>query len=288
MIKTDNRLGIILMSLTSLIFALQDGISRHLASEYNVFVVVMFRYWFFAGFVLILAHRSGGITRALQSERRWLQILRGLLLALEICVTVGAIALLGLTETHAIFVCYPLFIVALSGPFLGERVGWRRWLAIAAGFCGVLIILQPGSGVFSPLSAIPLLGAMMFAAYGLLTRYAARFDSSATSYFYTGVVGAVVMTVIGLLNWEPMVGTDWIWLLMLCSMTLLGHWLLIKTYEFGEASAVQPFAYLQLPFAAMVGITVFSETLRLNVGLGAAIIVLAGLFTLWRAEQSKP
>ncbi len=285
MIKSNNTLGFWLMSLTSLIFALQDGLSRHLAQEYNVYMIVMVRYWFFAAFVLIIAHRSGGLAKVRKSARPVLQWLRGILLPLEICVTVAAFTILGLTETHAIFVCYPLIVVALSGPVLGEKIGWRRWGAVLIGFLGVMIIIQPGLGVFSIWAGLPILGAVMFAIYGLMTRYVSYHDSTATSFFYTGTVGALVMTAIGVFHWEPVSGTNLIWLLILCLMAIFGHWLLIKTYEVAEASAVQPFAYLQMPFATLVGMVAFSESLRVNVAIGAMIIIGAGIFALWRERQ---
>ncbi len=288
MTQPNNRLGILLMSLTTLVFALQDGISRHLASEYNTYLVVMIRYWFFALFVIALSSRQpGGIRTVARTQFPLLQIGRGALLALEICVTVVAFTLLGLTESHAIFICYPLIIAALSGPVLGERVGWRRWAAIGVGAIGVLIILQPGSGVFSPAAIVPLVGALMFAVYGLMTRYVARGDTGQTSFFYTGVIGCIVMTAIGVFFWEPISGRDWIWMGTLCCTGVFGHWLLIRTYEVAEASAVQPFAYLQLPFAAALGMAAFGETLRLNVAIGAGIVLAAGLFTWWRERQSS-
>ncbi|MDA5556844.1 DMT family transporter [Shimia sp. MMG029] len=288
MSAANNRLGILLMSLTTLVFALQDGLSRHLAGEYNTYLVVMIRYWFFAAFVIaISARHAGGLRKVARTAFPWLQVGRGALLALEICVTVLAFTLLGLTETHAIFICYPLMVAALSGPVLGERVGWRRWLAIGLGAVGVMIILKPGSGVFSPAAAVPLLGALMFAVYGLMTRYVARKDSAQTSFFYTGVVGCVVMTAIGVFYWEPISGPDWIWMAILCCSGVFGHWLLIRTYDVAEASAVQPFAYLQLPFAAALGMAAFGETLRLNVAIGAAIVLAAGLFTWWRERRAS-
>ncbi len=285
--QQNTRLGILLMIATTFVFAMQDGISRHLAGEYNVLMVVTIRYWFFAAFVVAVAGRkAGGIGAAAATSQPLVQILRGALLALEICVMVLGFTLLGLIESHAVFTSYPLLVAALSGPVLGEFVGWRRWAAIGVGFIGVLIILQPGFGVFSPLALIPLAAALMFALYGLLTRYVARRDSAATSFFWTGVVGAVILTPLGLWFWEPMTRPDWAWMGVLCITGALGHWLLIRTYEVAEASAVQPFAYLQLVFAAALGVSVFSEAIRLNVMLGAAIIVSAGLFTLWRERQN--
>lgn len=287
MIQANNvRLGIVLMLMVCVVFAVQDGISQHLAGEYNVYMIVMIRYWFFAAFVIALAQREkGGITAIARTEQPVLQAFRGLLLAVEICVMVSSFTLLGLVESHAIFACYPLLVAALSGPVLGERVGWRRWTAIGIGALGVMVMLQPGAGVFDPAAVVPLVSAGMFAFYGLLTRYAGRRDGTATSFFWTGTVGAAFMTTVGLWFWEPMSAGDWGWMAMLCMTGVSGHWLLIRCYEVAEASAVQPFAYFQLVFAAAVGITVFGETLHANVAIGAAIVVGAGLFTLWRERQ---
>lgn len=287
--QNNTRLGIWLMCATALIFAIQDGISRHLAGEYNVLMIVMIRYWFFAAFVITVATRqSGSIWAAAATRQPVIQTLRGLLLATEICVMVLGFVKLGLVESHAIFACYPLLVAALSGPILGEAVGWRRWVAIGIGFIGVLVILRPGIGVFSPFAILPMASAIMFAVYGLLTRFAARKDSAATSFFWTGVVGAVAMTIVGSWYWEPMTRPDWIWMGALCITGASGHFLLIKTYEVAEASAVQPFAYLQLVFATMIGIAVFGETLSTPVAIGAVIVVSAGVFALLRARAVSP
>lgn len=283
MTTPDNRKGIGLMVLTMAIFASQDGISRHLAGEYNVIMVVMIRYWFFSAFVLsISARRAGGLRRVAATKQPILQVSRGLLLALEICVMVAAFTLLGLIESLAIFVSYPLIVAALSGPVLGEKVGPYRWAAIAMGLIGILIVLQPGSGVFSPYALVAVASALLFALYSLMTRYAARQDSAATSFFWTGIPGAVAMTLVGIWFWEPMTPTDWLWMGALCITGALGHYLLIRTYEVAEASAVQPFVYLQLLFASVIGLTVFDEVLRSNVVIGASIVTAGGLFTLWR------
>ena len=287
MATQNTTLGIWLMVATTFVFALQDGISRHLASEYNVPMVVMIRYWFFAAFVVSVATRnSGGLRAAAATRQPLIQMFRGFLLAAEINVMVLGFVFLGLVESHAVFAVYPLLVAALSGPVLGERVGWRRWVAIAVGFVGVIVILQPSGGMFSPYAVIPLVAALMFALYGLLTRHVGRQDSAATSFFWTGVTGAVVATGIGMGFWQPMTGPDWGWMGLLCLTGATGHYLLIRAYEVAEASAVQPFAYLQLVFASVLGIAVFGETVRPNVAAGAVLIVAAGLFTLWRARRT--
>lgn len=281
----NTRLGIWLMIASALVFAVQDGVSRHLGANYSVYMFVMVRFWFFAAFVMVLAARSpGGLQAAVRTQYPLLQILRGLILVTEVALMVVGFVHLGLIESHAVFTCYPLLVAALSGPLLGEKVGWRRWTAIGIGFVGVLIILRPGYTVFSPWALVPLLAALLFAVYGLLTRYVSRKDSAQVSFFWTGIVGAVAMTGPGLWHWEPMRGADWGWLGLLCCMACLAHFMLIKAYSVAEASEVQPFAYLQLVFVAGIGIMVFNETMTWNEGLGAAIVVAAGLFTLWRQK----
>ncbi len=288
MAEDNTRLGIGLMVLTMMVFAAQDGLSRHLAGEYNVIMIVAIRYWFFAGFVIAFSARKAGGLRAVAATRiRWVQILRGVVLAVEICVMVYAFTLLGLVESHAVFASYPLIVAALSGVILGERVGWRRWSAIVIGFIGVLGILNPGRSVVSVAAFVPLVSAAMFALYALLTRYAGRIDSAATSFFWTGVAGAIAITPLGLWTWEPMSAPDWGWMGLLCVSGALGHWLLIRAYEVAEAGAIQPFSFLHLVFAATVGILVFGESLAFNTALGGAIVLAAALFTVWREGVAK-
>ncbi len=286
--SSNTQAGIALMIATTFVFALQDGISRHLASEYNTIMVVMIRYWFFAAFVItISARKPGGLRAVVRTQQPILQSVRGALLALEICVMVYAFTLVGLIPALAVFTAYPLLVAALSGPVLGEPVGWRRWGAIGIGFIGVVIILNPSSDVFTLASIVPFCSALLFALYGLLTRYAAKKDATATSFFWTGTVGALVMTAVGLWVWEPMSRNDWIWMGCLCVSGAFGHWLLIKCYEVAEASAVQPFAYLQFVFGAAIAMAVFGETMTANITIGAGVVIAAGLFTLWRERVAS-
>ncbi|WP_434289443.1 DMT family transporter [Celeribacter sp. SCSIO 80788] len=287
MTKQNPALGIWLMIAATFIFAMQDGISRHLAGTYNVFMIVMIRYWVFAGFVLLLAARKGRLASVLRSARPRLQFFRGALLAFEVLIMITAFVRMGLVDAPAIFAAYPLLITALSGPVLGEHIGWRRWASVAVGFIGVMIIIQPGSGVFSLNAIFPIAAAFCFALYGLLNRYVARFDSADVTFVYTGIAGAVVTTLIGVWYWEAMLPTDWLWMGLLCVTSISSHYLLIKAYELSEASAIQPFAYLQLPFSAVLGLFVFGDVIRSNVVIGAAIVVAAGVFTFLRARKVR-
>jgi drug/metabolite transporter (DMT)-like permease len=286
--EQNTRLGIYLMIATTMVFALQDGISRHLVANYNVYMVVMIRFWVFAAFVMALAARSpGGLRAAVRSHRPYVQIFRGVLLVFEVCVMVVAFVKLGLIESHAVFTCYPLLIAAMSGPLLGEHVGWRRWAAIGVGFVGMMIILRPGFSVFSPWALLPLLSAFLFALYGLLTRLVAGRDSASVSFFWTGFAGAVAITPFGVTHFQMMQPLDWCWMAALCVTAIIGHWLLIRAYAVAEASAIQPFAYLQLVFASLIGVFLLGETLHANLVIGGAIVVGAGIFTLWRQGQAS-
>lgn len=275
------------MIAATIVFAVQDGLSRHLADAYSVWLVVMIRYWFFAAFVIALAARQpGGLRVATRSNVPLLQITRGLLLAGEICVMITAFVMLGLAASHAIFAIYPLLITAFAGPVLGEHAGWRRWAAVAVGFAGVLIILRPGAEAISPGALVALLSAAMFAVYGLLTRLVSRHDPVSVSFFWTGVAGAVLTTAVGIWHWEVMSPANYAWMATLCVTGVSGHWLLIRAYDLSPASEVQPFAYLQLVFATAIGVLVFGELLEWPLLLGGALIVGAGIFTIRRQARS--
>ena len=279
--RQNTRLGIALMIAAVFVFTLQDALSKHLAAAYNPLMVVMIRYWVFAAFVLALAlRRPGGLRSGIATRHARLHMARAALLIAEICIIVTSYTLIGLIDTHAVFAVCPLIIVALSGPVLGEKVGLARWLAIAAGLAGVLVILQPGTGVFSAAALLPLASATMFALYSLLTRRATQAEDAFLSLFWSGIFGAGLITGIGLFWWEPMTGADWLWMGLYGGLAVFANWLLIRCYEVAEASAVQPFAYFQIVFVSIAGLVVFGETLAPHVVLGAAIVVGAGLVTL--------
>jgi drug/metabolite transporter (DMT)-like permease len=279
-VKKDTQTGIWLMILAVTIFAAQDGFSRHLAESYNVLMVVMIRYWGFAAFVLLRAWQQPGRLRSVATGQPVLHAARACLLIAEVCVIIWGYTLIGLIESHAVFAICPVLVAAMSGPILGERLGLRGWAAIIAGMIGVLVILQPGTGVFSPAALLPFAAASMFALYSVLTRMASAQDSSFTSLFWSGTIGAGIITVIGLPQWEPMLPFDWVMMVIYAALALLGNYVLIKCYETAEASVVQPFAYLQIVLVSIIGVVVYDEKLALHVVIGAAIVIAAGLVML--------
>lgn len=280
-------LGIWLMVAAVAAFAAQDGFSKHLAGTYSTQMIIMIRYWVFAGFVIVLAlRRPEGARAAIRSTRLPAHLVRSCLLVAEICLIVWGYTLIGLINSLAVFSVCPLLIVALSGPMLGERISWQRWAAVGAGLVGVLIILRPGMGVFSWAAILPLASALMFAVYSVLTRLTTRDEPTFPAFFWPGVIGAVLMTGLGLPYLQPMTAQDAGFLAVYCGLSILSHWLLLKCYEQVEASRVQPYSYLQLVFVTGIGLVVYDEVLELPVAIGSAIVVAAGLYAL--SLERKP
>jgi drug/metabolite transporter (DMT)-like permease len=285
----SGRGGIGLMVVAMVVFGAQDALSRLLAAEYGIVLILTIRFWFFALFVLALSARSeGGLRAVAATSRPILQILRGLTLVAQLVLLIEGFVRIGLVGSHAIFACYPLIVAVLAALVLGERVPTGRWLAIAAGAVGVLVILQPGAGVFTPSALIVLGAASIFATYSILTRLVARQDSPQTSFFFTGVVPGLLLSFAAPFVWRPLAFGDWGWMALLCVSGALGHFLLIRAYQRTQASLLQPFAYLQLVTAASLGVAVFGEALSWTTLLGSSMVVLAGLSNLWIDRRRIP
>lgn len=273
--------GVAFMVPTTIIFAAQDGFSKALADSHSAVFVTMWRYWAFGAVCLFLLWRKGFRTGLTSGQPR-LQIARGVLLALEICVAIAAFSLLGLAPSHAIFAFMPLLVVALSGPVLGEKIGWRRWAAVGVGMIGMMLIIRPGARELTPDIGVAVLAMVMFAAYQLMTRRVSRTDVAMTSFYYTGLFGALTMTLIGPWFWAPMSVVEMAMMAVICVTGMTGHFLLIKAFEAAEASAIQPFTYLQTVIASAIGVAIFGEVVSPWTILGGAIVIGAGLFAFWR------
>ena len=280
--------GITLMVITTFMFSSMDGVSRYLAEKNNVFTLVTMRYWFIAFVMMVTCFFiKNRISDILNTKQPYIQFSRGVILSLNNCLVVYTFTLLGLVETHAIIACYPLIVAGLSVPFLGERFGWRRWMAIFTGFIGVIIILRPNTNVITEGSIFAIVGAIMFAVYLILTRYVSRSDTAITSFFWTGIGGTVTMSLISLFIWDNILKEDYLWLLLMCILSAGSHFMMVKTLQVAEASVVQPFSYLQLVFGSIIGVTIFSESIDLMIIVGALIVIGSGLFTTWREYKIK-
>ena len=284
---SSNTKGILFIVSAIFCLSLMDGLTRYLTDYYNVITINMFRYFFLFLFVITInSIGNKSVIIVSKSKYKIIQIIRGTVLAVEMCFAHYLFLKIGLIETHAIFASCPLIVAALSVFFLGEKVGWRRWCAILVGFVGILIMLRPGSKVFDPLSLIALACAFAFAIYQILTRYVSSEDSPDTSLFYTGITGFVILGLIGPFFYNSIETLHWLWLLVVCMLGAGGHFLMINAFKHSEASLLQPFTYLQLVFVSIIGVLIFKEKLETEVLIGAIIVILAGLFTFWR-EYTK-
>ena len=280
---SSNSKGILFIVAAISCLSLMDGFTRYLTDYYNVIAINMFRYFFLFLFVIsINSIPNRSIVLVSKSKFKIIQILRGTILAIEMCFAHYLFLKIGLIESHAIFASCPLIVAALSVFFLKEKVGWRRWSAIMVGFIGILIMLRPGTKVFDPLSLIALACAFAFAVYQILTRYVSSEDSPDTSLFYTGITGFVILGIIGPFFYTSIENSHWLFLLAICILGASGHFLMINAFKHSEASILQPFTYLQLVFVSIIGVLVFNEKLENEIILGSIIVIAAGLFTFWR------
>ena len=277
--STDgNARGIGLFFIATLFFAIQDALTKQLTATLPAWQIVSVRFFFFSLFALAYAAHSVGIRTAFKSNKPVWQILRGILIVTEITLFSFTIAYMGLAEMHTVFISFPLIITALSVPLLGEKVGRRRWAAVAVGFVGTVIIIKPGTGLFNPYALLALTAAFMFSIYNILTRKLARYDSFETSLVYFGVAGFLFTLFFVPFVWQPVSREDAVFLVLLSASAVVGHFLLIKALQFTPAVVLQPFSYFVLVWAILIGFLVFGEILDAITLAGAAIVVGSGIF----------
>ncbi|UXM94609.1 DMT family transporter [Bartonella sp. HY329] len=281
--------GILVAILATLIFAFQDAITKTLVSSYPITFIVMVRYWVFLAVGMLIAKQSkGGFRKNSKTGHIYLQILRGVLLLAELILIGLAFRHMGLAETTALFQAYPLFGTLLAILILKEAVGWRRITALIIGFLGILIMIRPGSGVFSFGAIFALSGSFCFALYATITRLVGDRDSAITSFFYIGLVGAIITTGCIYYFWVDM-DPHHVWLLvLLCLMSVSGHFAMIKALTMAPVSIIQPFNYLQLVWSIFVGLIVFNDFPDKWTLIGAAIVVGSGLFVFYREQVRQP
>ena len=268
------------MNVAMFLLAAMDGITKTLAPDYSVPQILSVRFLIFCLFALAIA-RPKSLRAAFRSHHPYLQIARSPIITIEVGVFIIAFRYLPLADAHAIAGIAPLLVTALAVPVLGEKVGLRRWSAIAIGFIGLLVIVRPGLGVFNPAALLPLGGACLWAVYQILMRKVAE-DSAATSLLYMAVIGAVVMTALAPFFWRPPDATGWLLLVALGLVGSLGHYILIKAFQAAPASTLQPFHYVVLLWATAVGYVIFGDLPDTWIILGAAIIAASGLYAFYR------
>lgn len=214
-----------------------------------------------------------------------LQVVRAIALMLSTVFNFAAIQFLPLTVTGSIAFLAPLMICALSVPFLGETVGWRRWTAIGVGFLGILIIIRPGTDAFHPASLLSLCGVFCSAIYMLVTRSVSRFDSAATSQFYASIFPVILLTPVMPFVWIwPDTIDGWIAFFTVGIFGFLGHQLITMASGYAPASVLAPFAYFQIIFLTASSWLVFNQPPDVWMFIGAPIVIGSGLY-IWLRER---
>lgn len=272
--------GIALLSLAVLCFAILDGLAKYLSRYHTVPSLVWARYAVHTLLMLgLFGPRMGrGLIR---TRRPWMQLLRALLLLGATLFFMSGLLYLPLAEATAINYLNPLLVTALSVPLLGERVSLHSGLAVLCGFVGVLIVVRPGSALFTPAILLPLAAAVCLSLYQIITRKFSGAENGTTTNFITGLVGAVLMSV--LLPWTWSMPTPGHALLMmgLGIVGFCGHQLLIKAFEHTTPAVLAPFSYGQIVWAALLGYLVFDALPDIGSILGITVITASGLYVAY-------
>ena len=275
---TSSKKGIITLIIATFFLALMDGMSRYMAELYDVLNINMFRFWIIGSFVILVSLRGRGVLRSiLKTKQPVAQISRGLLFISSLLMAIYSYTQVGLIVTHALMAVFPLLTVLLSGLFLEEEITRIKVVAVGVGFLGVTIIINPINLEFSLISVLPLISAVTFATYAVLTRKVASTDNTETSFFWVSLVSAIAITIPSPLFYKPIQLSDLYFLILLCTFSLVGHFLLTNAYRHAEASVLQPFSYFHLFFASIVGIIFFQDPLTISTVAGGGLIVFGGI-----------
>lgn len=283
--RRQRLMGIGLMCCAVGLFAVLDTTAKYLSAEMAVLQIVWARYT--GAFVLTL-FVSNPVTQPdlLRSGNLKLQILRGVLLVASTVLNFLALRYMQLDEVLSIIFTFPFIVAIVSGPLLGEWLGWRRWSAICFGFAGVLVITRPGFGAVHPAALLSLAATTCYGIYAVLTRIVSRADSNQTSLFYNNVIGAVLVLPVIPFVWQT--PAHWVITVLLVGTGILGslgHFCLIAGHRLAPASVLSPFIYTQLIWVVILGYVVFDHVPNGWTIAGAAMVIGSGLYLLYRERQ---
>ena len=265
-----------------LFFSLMDAGLKTLSAHYPPFQVAALRGASSLPFVLIWALATVGPMTLLRV--RWsLHLMRGAMGVLMMAAFVYALRTLPLSTAYTIFFVAPLLITALSVPVLGEKVGPRRWIAIAVGFIGVMVVLRPtGEGVMTLAGLAVLLSALGYSVSAITVRVLARTDSTQAMVVWLLACIAVGAGALALPDWRPVAGTDF-WLIVGVGIAgALGQYTVTEAFRHGEASSIAPLEYTALLWGLILDYSLWHVLPDGVTWVGAAIIVLSGLYLLHR------
>lgn len=277
--------GIALMCSAVALFACLDTTAKYLNTQMDTLEIAWARYTSAFLLTLIVSNplMQPGLLRTRQPK---LQIARAVLLVGSTALNFLALRWLQLDEALSIIFTFPFIVAIAAGPMLGEWIGWRRWLAIAFGFAGVLLITRPGLGGMHPAALLSLAATVCYGLYAVITRIVSRTDSNQTSLFYANFIGALVMLPVIPFVWAT--PANWLIALMLVGTGVLGsagHFCLIAGHKLAPASVLSPFVYTQLIWVVILGYLVFDHVPTGWTMAGAAMVIGSGLYLLYRERK---
>ena len=266
-------------------FVTLDSTAKYLMQSYPVTQVIWARFFFHVIFVVLLMGRQLGALVRSQSFTH--QSLRSLFMFTTTVLFFVGISFLPLATAATIMFMAPVILTILSIPLLGEKVGPRRWVGIAIGFAGAVVIMRPGSESFQLSLLIVLAAAFTHAIYQIFTRKLGTRDKPITSLFYTGITGALAMTAVAPFYWQPVAAADWPLFVFAGIAGGIGHLCLIRAFRQAPASVVAPFSYSSLLWATAFGYLLFDDLPDAWTLGGAAMIIASGLYIFHREQTLK-
>ena len=275
--RTQQGAGIALIVLATLAFAILDTVTKYAVTLVPVLMLLWFRYAFQA--LLTFALRFPVQKRRLfRTPNPRFQTLRGVLLLITSACSFFGLRYLPVGEFTAMVMLSPLVATAMAAWVLKEHVSHQRWLLMAAGLVGVLLVVRPGGQVFSWALLFPVLLVTTYGWFQVLTSRLSGEENPYTTHFYTGLVGALVMSPVVIFNWSTTaLLTYWPWFLLVGFLGTFGHLMLIRAYARASAPVLTPYLYAQIAFATVAGWLAFKHVPDALAWLGIAVIAASGV-----------
>lgn len=273
--------GIYFKMSSLVLFCTMDAMVKALGGTYGSFQLMLFRSGIALVPVAVLIWHAGGL-KIVRANRPWLQAARAV---------IGFGSLLGffyvfprmpLVDAYAISFAAPLFMVALSVPLLREPVGWRRWSAVAIGFVGVLIMLDPWGMEIHPISLILLAATFCYALSTILVRLLSRHDHDIVTLFWFALAASAVSLVGAIPEWRWPSPMDWVWLTVLGLLGGVAQILITRAWRLAPAAVLAPFDYTSIVLAVLFGYLWFQEEPSWTVWYGLPLVIGSGLYILHR------
>ena len=279
-------LPILLMIGAVFCFASMDATAKYLMKEIGPAQTIWARYTVQAVIVTVLILPKINVYGRTNYPK--LQFLRSVALMMATTLFFFAFSRLGLAEASAIFNISPVLITLGAFLFLREQIGPRRLIGIIVSLLGALLIIRPGTGVFSIYALLPLGAAIFYSTYSLATRFVGTDESPWTSLFYSAIFGAICYSIYIAFYWNPMSNNAILLTIIIGLFGTAGHICLIRALTLGEASLVAPFIYTNLLFTTIWGFVLFSNLPDFWTIVGALIIVAAGIYVWARDRAVRP